>query len=527
MREVELAKVGDLKDGEMRACSAGETKVLLARVNGRFHAVGATCPHYGAPLAEGALCGERIICPWHHGSFDVTSGNLLEPPALDALPCYEVRVEDGHVIALLPDEAEDRRTPPMAKGDTRQDDRTFVILGGGAAGYMAAQTLREEQFQGRILMLTREDRLPYDRPNLSKDYLHGHADPEWMPLRHDDFFSEHKIEVWRGREVARVDAQKKTILFKGGAQLVYNALLAATGGEPRTLPVSGSELMNVLILRSFSDADSIIAAAESAKRAVVIGASFIGMEAAFSLRTRGLEVTVVAPERTPFERTLGAEIGALFQKIHESNGVQFRLGARVRRIIGANQVEAVALETGDKIEADLVVVGVGVRPATDLLAGVTLHEDGGVIVDSHLRAADSLYAAGDIARFTDVRTKESSRIEHWRTALQQGRTAARNMAGHETVYDSVPFFWTTQFDTTLAYVGHAAQWDEIIFDSQVEEKNFLAFYVKGDQIRAVAGMNRDREMAMIEDLMRNNDLPAPSKLRSGKIDLEDLIRRSR
>ena len=511
MREMELAKVDDLKDGEMKAYSAGETKVLLARVNGRFHAVGATCPHYGAPLAEGALCGERIICPWHHASFDVATGDLLEPPALDALPRYEVRVEDGRIIAVLPEKGEDRRTPPMSKRDARQDERTFVILGGGAAGYMAAQTLREEKFQGRILMLTREDRLPYDRPNLSKDYLHGHAEPEWMPLRPDDFFSEHTIEAWRGREVVRVDARTKTIFFQDGAQLVYNALLAATGGEPRTLPVSGSELKNVLTLRSFADADAIIAAAGNAKRAVVIGASFIGMEAAFSLRTRGLEVTVVAPEKIPFERTLGAEIGALFQKIHESNGVQFRLGAKVGRIVGSHQVEAVEIETGEKIEADLVVAGVGVRPATDFLEGVTLHEDGGVIVDSHLCAADSLYAAGDIARFTDVRTKESSRIEHWRTALQQGRIAARNMAGRPTVYDAVPFFWTTQFDATLAYVGHAAKWDEIIFDGEVEKKEFLAFYVKGDQVRAVAGMNRDREMAMIEDLLRHNNLPAPSQ----------------
>lgn len=513
MREIELAKVGDLKDGEMKECLAGEAKILLARVDGRFHAIGATCTHYGAPLAEGALCGKRLICPWHHANFDVTTGDLLEPPAFDALPRYEVKVKDGRVMAVLPDKVEDRRTPPMAKRDAR-DGRTFVILGGGAAGYMAAQTLREENFQGRILMITREDRLPYDRPNLSKDYLHGHADPEWMPLRTDDFFSEHEIEVWRGREVARVDAKAKTISFKDGAQLVYDALLVATGGEPRTLPIPGSELKNVLTLRSFDDADAIIAAAENAKRAVVIGASFIGMEAAFSLRTRGLEVMVVAPERTPFEHTLGAEVGALFQQVHESNGVQFRLGAKAERIVGAGKVEAVALDGGEKIEADLVVIGVGVRPATGFLEGVVFGEDGGVIVDEHLRAADSLYAAGDIARFTDVRTNESSRIEHWRTALQQGHNAARNMAGRATVYDAVPFFWTVQFDATLRYVGHAAKWDEIIFDGEVEKKDFIAFYVKDDQIRAAAGMNRDREMAMIEDLMRRNELPAASELRS-------------
>jgi len=513
VREVELAGAGDLQDGEMKAIEAGEAKLLLARVNGNFYAVGATCPHYGAPLAEGALCGERIICPWHHASFDVKTGDLVEPPALDALPHYEVRVEGGRVIATLPDEAADRRTPVLAGRDAQQDERTFVILGGGAAGYMAAQTLREENFRGRVVMITREDRLPYDRPNLSKDYLQGHAEPEWMPLRPADFFSEHAIEVWPGREVARVDARVKIIFFSDGGQLAYDALLVATGGEPRTLQVAGSELKNVLALRSFSDSDAIISAAEKAKRAVVIGASFIGMEAAASLRTRGLAVTVVAPEKTPFEHTLGAEIGALFREIHESNGVEFRLGAKVERLVGDEEVEAVALETGERIAADLVVVGVGVRPATEFLAGVTLHQDGGVIVDAHLRAADSLYAAGDIARFTDARTGESARIEHWRTALQQGRTAARNMAGRPTVYDSVPFFWTRQFDAGLLYVGHATEWDEVIFDGEVAGKDFLSFYVKDGRVLAVAGMNRDRDMAIIEDLMRHDNLPTASELK--------------
>ncbi|MGH9852356.1 MAG: FAD-dependent oxidoreductase, partial [Blastocatellia bacterium] len=482
-KEITVAGAAELKDGEMKQVAAGGTNILLARVNGKYHAVGATCPHYGAPLAEGALCGERIICPWHHASFDVTTGDLLEPPAFDALPCYKVRIEDQRVIVALPDEAIDRRTPPMAERDAGRDERTFVILGGGAAGYMAAQTLREDGFQGRVLMITREDRLPYDRPNLSKDYLQGHAEPEWMPLRPDEFFTDHDIEVMRGKEVARVDAQAKTVSFKGGEQLAYDALLVATGGEPRILQIAGSDLQNVLTLRSFADSDAIIAAAEQAKRAVVIGASFIGMEAASSLKTRGLEVTVVAPDETPFKKTLGGAIGALFQKIHEDNGVRFRLGAKVARITGHGKVEAVELEAGDKpekpekIDADLVVVGVGVKPATDFLVGVNLHKDGGVVVDEHLRAAADLYAAGDIAWFPSAPTGERQRIEHWRTALQQGRIAARNMAGKNIRYSSVPFFWTRQFDSGLLYVGHATSWDEIIFQGDVTTQNFLAFYV--------------------------------------------------
>jgi NADPH-dependent 2,4-dienoyl-CoA reductase/sulfur reductase-like enzyme len=399
-----------------------------------------------------------------------------------------------------------------------------VILGGGAAGYAAAQTLREGGFKGRVLMITREDRLPYDRPNLSKDYLQGHAEPEWMPLRPDEFFTEHGIEVLRGKEVARVDAQAKTVSFKGGEQLAYDALLVATGGEPRTLPIAGSELKNVLTLRSFADADAIIAAAEAAKRAVVIGASFIGMEAAASLKTRGLEVTVVAPDQMPFEKTLGAEIGALFQKIHEDNGVQFRLGAKVARITGNGKVAAVELEAGEKLDADLVVVGIGVKPATDFLVGVNLHKDGGVMVDERLRAADGLYAAGDIAWFPSALTGERQRIEHWRTALQQGRIAARNMAGENIAYNSVPFFWTRQFDSGLIYVGHTTSWDEIIFQGDVSAQAFLAFYVKDGRVQAVAGMNREREMAAIEELMRLESLPPPDQLRSGPVNFLELLR---
>ncbi len=524
MREIELAKVDDLKDGEMKACSVGETKVLLARVGGRFHAVGATCPHYGAPLVEGALCGKRIICPWHHASFDVTTGDLLEPPAFDALPRYEVRIEGERVIVALPDGAADRRTPPMARRDVGQDERTFVILGGGAAGYMAAQTLREDGFQGRVLMITREDRLPYDRPNLSKDYLQGHAEPEWMPLRPDEFFTDHDIEVRRGKKVTRIDAVTCAVTFSDGDSLTYDALLVATGGAPRKLPFQPDDLANVFLLRSYADAEAIIEAAAESSRAIIIGASFIGMEAASSLTERKCSITVVAPDAVPFQRTLGAEIGALFQRLHESHGVKFKLGASVARFEGAGKVEACVLENGERLEADLVVVGVGVKPATDFLKGVGLSNDGGVMVDEHLRAAAGLYAAGDIANFPSALTGERQRIEHWRTALQQGRIAAHNMAGKAVSYNSVPFFWTRQFDAGLLYVGHAEKWDEIIFQGDVSAQNFLAFYVKGNRVLAVAGMNRDREMAAVEGLMRDDRMPTPDQLRSTTVNLPELLR---
>ena len=516
--DVTVANTSELADGEMKQVSVNGKEILLARINGNFHAVGAHCTHYGAPLVEGVLSGERIICPWHHACFNITTGDLQEPPAFDALAHYEAKIENDQVIVRVPDDAQDRRTPQMAQRDTK-DERLFVIAGGGAAGYAAAQTLREDGFTGRLVLITRENHLPYDRPNLSKEYLQGTAEPEWLPLRSDDFFAEHDIEVIQGREITRIDAAKKTITFSDGEILRSDALLIATGGQPRQLPFQSRAYANVFLLRSYNDSDAIIAAAEKGKRAVVIGASFIGMEVASSLTSRGCEVTVVAPDAVPFEKILGPEIGKLFQDIHVDKGVKFRLTASVVDFAGPEKVTAVVLENGERLDADLVVVGVGVKPATGFLEGVNLHKDGGVIVDEHLRAADGVYAAGDIAYFPHPLTGERQRIEHWRTAMQQGRIAARNMAGKTIAYDAIPFFWTRQFDAGLLYVGHAVAWDEILYQGDVPARDFLAFYIKEDRVLAVAGMNRDREMAAAEELMRLGRMPAAGQLRGNAVDL--------
>ncbi|HEY0730700.1 MAG TPA: FAD-dependent oxidoreductase [Pyrinomonadaceae bacterium] len=522
-KDVHLANTSDLNAGEMKEFSAGETRILLARVGDRFHAVSASCPHYGGNLAEGALCGTHVVCPLHHAVFNVVNGDLEEPPAFDALVSYEVRVEGERVLVRVPDEASDRRVVALAKRDVTADSRQFVIVGAGAAGYAAAQTLREEGFRGHIVMITREDRAPYDRPNLSKDYLHGHADPEWMPLRPQEFFAEHDIQLLFNQEVTRVDAQAKTIVFEGGETMDYDALLVATGGAPVRLNIPGSDLKNVCVLRSFADADSIIETAGRSRRAVVVGASFIGMEAAYSLRERGLDVTVVAPSQEPFEVTLGNEVGAVFRREHERHGVRFKLGSIVYRFEGSHNVEAVTVDSGESIETDMVVVGVGVRPVTNFLEGVELDQAGGVVVDSHLRAADGLYAAGDIVSFVDVRTGERLRIEHWRTAQQQGRVAARNMLGRELPFEGVPFFWTQQFDLTLRYVGHAASWDQIVYQGDVSSGDFLAFYVKANRVLAVAGMNRDRELAAVEALMKLDRLPTGEQLKFGGVNVVDLL----
>ena len=522
--EAAVAHVNDLQDGEKRQVSVGETDVLLVRLAGKYYAVGAHCTHYQAPLAEGVLSGNHIVCPWHNAYFNITTGDQQEPPGLDSLECYQVRIEGEQVIVSVPENASGRRLPSMAQYNSEIDRRTFVILGAGAAGTHAAETLRVAGYQGRIVMVTQDDRLPYDRTWLSKDYFIGKVSKEQMPLRSPAFYKDHQIEVLLNKQAVGVDATAKTITFADGDTLNYDALLLATGGKPRKMDVPGNDLQNIFTLRSFDDTEKILAAARQSKRTVVIGSSFIGMETAAGLTQQGLEVTVVSPSSLPFKKILGEEIGKVFQQVHAENGVTFKMGSKVTQFEGNGKVEAVILDNGDRISADLVVVGIGVQPATEFLQGVELHpKDQSVQVDEYLQAADGLYAAGDIARFPDWHTGEHIRVEHWRLAAQQGRIAAYNMAGHSVKYRGVPVFWTMQFQFPLRYVGHAEQWDEIIFNGDLQQRQFIAFYVKDNQVLAAASSQRDTETAAISELLRLNQMPSKDALRDPSVDLVELL----
>jgi NADPH-dependent 2,4-dienoyl-CoA reductase/sulfur reductase-like enzyme/nitrite reductase/ring-hydroxylating ferredoxin subunit len=525
--EAVVATINDLQDGEMKQVSVGETKVLLVRVAGEFHAVGASCSHYGAPLARGVLQGDRVVCPWHNACFSATTGNLQEPPGLDSLARYDVRVEGEEVIVSLPQEQPTGlRTPSMARYAPDADGRTFAILGAGVAGIHAAETLRQVGYQGRIVLVDREVKLPYDRTQLSKGYLAGKASENALQLRSCEFYDEHDIELAFGKTVTSVDASEKTLIYDDGSTLNYDALLLGMGGKARRLPVPGAELENVFTLRDFEDSEAIVRAAREESKAVVIGGSFIGMETAASLAQQDVSVTIAAPESHPLEQILGEELGEMFQQVHEEHGVDFKLGTKAERFEGNGKVEAVVLDNGERLEADLVVLGVGIKPATDILKGVSRNEkDNSVVVDEYLQAADGLYAAGDIACYPDWRTGEAIRIEHWRVAAQHGRIAAHNMVGKAVKFRGIPFFWTTQFNIRLRYVGHAQQWDEIIFDGEPQEGKFLAFYVKDQQVLAVAGALRDRDIAAISELMRLEEMPTPDALRRGEIDWVGLLKK--
>lgn len=370
--EASVAHVNDLQDGEMQQVSVGETDVLLVKVGGNFHAVGAYCSHYQAPLAEGVLSGDHVVCPWHNASFNVVTGDQQEPPGLDSLCRYQVRVDGKQVFVSVPETTSVSRTPTMAQYDPAVDGRTFVILGAGAAGAHAAEALRIAGYQGRIMMVTQDDRLPYDRTWLSKDYFTGKVSTDQMPLRSPAFYQAHQIDTLLNKSAVRVDAIAKLITFADGDTLNYDALLLATGGKPRPLEVSGKELPNVFTLRTFADTEQILSAVQQGARAIVVGSSFIGTEAASGLTQRGVAVTVISPS-LPFKEILGEEIGTIFQQVHEEQGVSFRLGRKVAQVEGNGNVEAVLLDDGERLDADLVVVGIGVKPATEFLEGIELH----------------------------------------------------------------------------------------------------------------------------------------------------------
>ncbi|KST63851.1 FAD-dependent oxidoreductase [Mastigocoleus testarum] len=518
-RKVQVGKVADLCNGQMQKIELEEGNILLARIKDKFYATGANCTHYGAPLETGILNGERVVCPWHNACFNIVTGDQEEPPGLDALSRFPVNIKGEDVIVELPENFASQGPPEMAKYNPEADNRTFIILGAGAAGSAAAETLRSSGFQGRLIVLSKEDILPYDRTALSKSYLQNHPSKESLILRSQDFYEQNDIEVYTHKSVKQIDASTKSITFDDGTNLEYDALLVASGSKARQLNIPGANLENVFTLRKESDAEKIVVAAENAKTAVVVGASFIGMETAASLAQKEISVKVVAPGSIPFAKILGEEIGDMFRQLHEQHGVGFHMNTKVKEIEGNTKVEAVILENGEHLKADIVIVGIGVEPVTDFLEGIELEpEDRSIPVNEYLQATEGIYAAGDVARFPEANSGEMTRIEHWRLAAQHGRIAARNMLGQQIKFASVPFFWTGQFDVKLRYTGHAQDWDEIIFQGEIEEQKFLAFYVKNNQILAVAGCGRDKDIAAITELMRLRKMPIPKFVKNNSTD---------
>jgi NADPH-dependent 2,4-dienoyl-CoA reductase/sulfur reductase-like enzyme/nitrite reductase/ring-hydroxylating ferredoxin subunit len=473
--------LAELADGRLLG-HVGDQEVLLARSGEEIFAIDAHCSHYHGPLAEGLVTGNEIRCPWHHACFDLRTGEATRAPALNSLACWRVERRNGQVFVREKLKSESRRIGP-----TDAPDRV-VIVGAGAAGFTAAEMLRRQGFGGAITMLSCDTAAPVDRPNLSKDYLAGNAPEDWLPLRPDSFYAEADILLRLNTEVVSIDTKSRNVVIAGGDMIAYDRLLLATGAEPVRLSVPGAEQPHVHTLRSLADCRAIIAAAEKARCALVIGASFIGLEVAAALRVRGIEVHVVAPEQRPMERVLGPQIGDFIRKLHEEHGVVFRLQDGVVAIDGPRA----SLKSGAVLDADFVVVGIGVRPRLGLAEQAGFALDRGVVVNDYLETSvPGIYAAGDIARWPDPHSSQNIRVEHWVVAERQGQIAARNMLGQREQFDSVPFFWSQHYDVPINYVGHAEQWDEIGIEGDIGTKDCLLRYKHKGRVLAVASVFRD------------------------------------
>ena len=494
----------EVPDGGTVVGHADGESVLLVRRGEAWFAIGAACSHYSGPLGEGLLVGDTVRCPWHHACFSLRTGEALRPPALNDLPCWDVEERGGRVFV-----GGKRPAPARPARRSRVPERV-VIVGGGAAGNSAAETLRREGYAGPVTIVDPDPDAPYDRPNLSKDYLAGNAPEEWIPLHPAEFYRDRGIELRRGARAGAIDPKGRRVRLNDGTDLPYDALLLATGATPVRLdPALERGTPAVHYLRSLADSRRIVGATREGGRAVVLGASFIGLEVAAALRARKMEVHVVAPDARPLGRVLGPELGALIRGLHEEQGVIFHLGQKPRAVEGG----LVILESGERLATDLLVAGIGVRPNLDLAEAAGLALDRGLVVDARLEtSAPGVFAAGDIARWPDPHTGERIRVEHWVVAERQGQAAARNILGLSDRFDAVPFFWSQHYQVSINYVGHAERWDRIDVDGDVESKDCEVRFVRAGRVLAVATVGRDLKSLEAEAAMEGvqvQESPSP------------------
>ncbi len=509
----------ELEDGVPRTFTLGKRRIMLIRFGERVYASGARCPHYGAPLDEGILIDDTLICPWHTAEFNVTNGRMILPPALDDLSRYIVKIEDGTVYVRRP---ETQREPVEVK----TEKGTFVIIGGGAAGSAAALTLRKEGFDGRVVIVSEDPDLPYDRTVLSKEFLSGDMNQNELFLKNEQVYRDLRIEIFSDYKVMDVDIDRKMLLFVNSQTMHYEKLLIATGGIPRTPNIYGVELPNFFLLRSLKDASAIVSALKSTERVVIIGAGFIGLETAASLRTKNFDIHVVDPEDPPLKRVFGEEIGNMIKKLHEENGVHFHLGVTPEEILGEGNIREVLLSDESRVPADMVVAGVGIIPAVYFLEGTGLAENNAVPVDGRLKTKnDDVYASGDVALIPDPITGKKRRTEHWAEAQRQGQHAARSMLGFRGEYQEVPFFWTEQYGKVIRYIGHSERFDQVVLNGD-PHGDFIAGYFRGRSLEAAAGVGHVEELVVIGEILKRGARISPAAFRDEKTDLKELLKKA-
>lgn len=531
---IEAGNASDLQEGEFKTVQVGSTPddaIIVAKVKGKFYAAGSKCPHYGAPLPKGLLFDDQIFCPWHNASFSVIDGFVSQGPTVDGLPTYPIHENKGKLYVEVPKELVQGVRLPKTKRDPN-DKRKFVILGAGCAGLSAVETLRQAGYTGEITLVSKEKNVTYDRTPLSKD-IYG-VDLKNLALRDNNFFDENDINLIRGAGASRLDPGSKTIEIEGGNALKYDKLLIATGGRARLPPIKGINLKNIFTVRNYEDSVAIREASRDIKNVVVIGASFIGIEAAVSIKYHfkdKVNVTVVDALSVPFERVLGPEVGGAIKKYVEKNGLKLALNAMVSSFEGTDKVEKVTLSDGTSLPADIVIVGAGIQPNTEFASkSLKVERDGGIVVNENLQTSENdIFAAGDIVWYPYKYVGHPVRIEHYSEAMNQGAIAALNMLGKSVAHRGNPFFWSWVFGLRMQYVGAGGDYDNIHVDGNIEDldnnPSFLVYYAKGEKILSLLANGRYRATIAYDMAMRNDCVPTMSEVKSGKVTIEDLKKR--
>ena len=475
---------GLVPEGGLLAGRAAEDEVVVARSGGRLYAVSARCTHLRAPLAKGLVVGAQVRCPWHHARFDLATGEAVGAPAFDPLGCFAVEERDGRIRVT-------GRKAQTAKSEPRSEPpRRVLIVGGGAAGHACAEMLARHGFGGRVTVVSDDADAPYDRTFCSKQYLSGKAPREATALAHEGFWSPGGPVLRSGARVADLGVEAREAVLEDGGRIGWDALVLATGAEPQRPDMPGFDRPNVYVLRTLADADALIAACQGARRVAVLGSSFIGLEAAAALIARKLAVTLVAPEPVPLAKVVGEAVGGFVHAVHAAHGVDFRLGRKAAAYDG----RVLVLDDGSQVEADVVVLGLGVAPRVELAAraGLRLHAaSGGVEVDHRLRAsAPGVFAIGDIAAWPGP-TGERVRVEHWVLAQRQGQHVARTLMGEDAPFVETPFFWSTHYDKSLRYAGHAEDIGSMRIEGDVAAGDFAASLEEGGRDAALVTAGRD------------------------------------
>ncbi|XP_034148960.1 apoptosis-inducing factor 3 [Esox lucius] len=492
----------------MMEVEVGRHNVLLARSEGMYSATGNQCTHYGAPLSRGVLSGHNVRCPWHGACFNIHTGDLEEYPGMDCLPCHKVKVENNKVYVSI-NKKTVRQTKRIKKMGTRVQGvmHTIVLLGGGSASLVCAETLRQQNFGGRIIMVTRDDLLPYDKTRLSKVM---NVESDTILLRRMEFFQEYDIEVWLSKEALSMDTEKKTVTFDDGLVQSYDQLLISTGCRAKGLECPGKDLQNVMMLETPEDARQIHAACIGA-RIVIVGTSFVGMEVASYMTDKATSITVIGSSEMPYQKTLGLEIGKVTMMMLSQKDIKFYMNDNVKEVRGNNgKVKEVVLKSGTVFPADVLIVGIGVIPNAEFLQSTPIVMDSRnfVIVDKYMRTnVPDVFCGGDLATFPLTMAKNQMvNIGHWQMAQAHGRIAALNMLEKNTELNSIPYYWTVLLGKNIRYAGYGEGYTDIVIKGRVEEQKFLAFYIKNGEVIAAASLNYDPAVSAVAERLATGNV---------------------